>query len=162
MYTFFYRSAPHPGLALFDAPDGTATCTRRIRSNSPLQALTLLNDEAFLEFARALAQARAGTKRPASDPDAHGIRVPARHGPASRASGERTAAALRCVAAGRVQFRPASASLLVVKEQVFDSSPGGTVAAASSIDPKRVPEAGRVDRVSRRVLFNLDDFMTRE
>src|SRR5207249_3325232 len=56
MYTFFYRSIPHPGLALFDAPDASATCTRRVRSNSPLQALTLLNDEAFIEFSRALAK----------------------------------------------------------------------------------------------------------
>jgi mono/diheme cytochrome c family protein len=54
MYTFFYRSAPHPALTVFDAPDGVSTCTRRNRSNTPLQALTLLNDEAFLEFAKAL------------------------------------------------------------------------------------------------------------
>ncbi|MBS1824725.1 MAG: PSD1 domain-containing protein [Acidobacteria bacterium] len=55
VYTWFQRSAPHPGLILFDAPDATVTCTRRIRSNSPLQALTLLNDEAYFEFAQALA-----------------------------------------------------------------------------------------------------------
>jgi hypothetical protein len=55
LYTFFQRSAPHPGLVLFDAPDATVTCTRRIRSNSPLQALTLLNDDAYFEFAEALA-----------------------------------------------------------------------------------------------------------
>lgn len=55
VYTFFQRSAPHPSLVLFDAPDATTTCTRRIRSNSPLQALTLLNDEAYFEFAGALA-----------------------------------------------------------------------------------------------------------
>jgi len=55
VYTYFQRSAPHPGLVLFDAPDATVTCTRRIRSNSPLQALTLLNDEAYFEFAQALA-----------------------------------------------------------------------------------------------------------
>ncbi|MBL8235010.1 MAG: DUF1553 domain-containing protein, partial [Bryobacterales bacterium] len=54
LYTYFQRSAPHPGLVLFDAPDATVTCTRRIRSNSPLQALTLLNDEAYFEFAEAL------------------------------------------------------------------------------------------------------------
>ena len=56
IYTFFYRSAPYPGLALFDAPDATTTCTRRTRSDSPLQALTLLNDETYIEFERALAK----------------------------------------------------------------------------------------------------------
>src|SRR5213078_1851356 len=55
MYTFFQRSAPHPALIVFDAPDGTATCTRRNRSNTPLQALTLLNDQGFFEFAQGLA-----------------------------------------------------------------------------------------------------------
>ena len=55
MYTHFWRAAPHPGLVLFDAPDSTITCTRRNRSNTPLQALTLLNDEGFAEMARALA-----------------------------------------------------------------------------------------------------------
>jgi hypothetical protein len=55
MYTFFFRASPHPLLGAFDAPDGTAICTRRNRSNTPLQALNLLNDEAFIEFAQALA-----------------------------------------------------------------------------------------------------------
>lgn len=55
IYTFFQRSAAHPSLILFDAPDASVTCTRRIRSNSPLQALTLLNDEAYFEFAQAFA-----------------------------------------------------------------------------------------------------------
>ncbi|MFM7151783.1 MAG: DUF1553 domain-containing protein, partial [Gemmataceae bacterium] len=44
-----------PGLTVFDAPDATVACTRRNRSNTPLQALTLLNDQAFLECATALA-----------------------------------------------------------------------------------------------------------
>ncbi len=56
MYTFAQRSALYPSLAVFDAPDGVTTCTRRIRSNSPLQALTLLNDAAQLEFAQGLAK----------------------------------------------------------------------------------------------------------
>jgi mono/diheme cytochrome c family protein len=54
LYTFFWRATPYPALIVFDAPNGTQTCTRRIRSNTPLQALTLLNDQAFVELARAL------------------------------------------------------------------------------------------------------------
>jgi len=55
IYTQFWRATPHPALAVFDAPDGFSACTRRLRSNTPLQALTLLNDRQFYEFARALA-----------------------------------------------------------------------------------------------------------
>lgn len=54
IYTFLYRVTPPPALNVFDAPDGLSTCTRRIRSNTPLQALTLLNDPAFFEFAQAM------------------------------------------------------------------------------------------------------------
>ena len=55
MYTYFWRSTPHPFLKLFNAPESNTTCTRRDRSNTPLQALTLLNDDAFVEAALALA-----------------------------------------------------------------------------------------------------------
>jgi Protein of unknown function (DUF1553)/Protein of unknown function (DUF1549)/Planctomycete cytochrome C len=56
MYTHFWRLTPHPFLRLFDAPDSIAACTRRIRTNTPLQALTLLNDPSFTECAQALAE----------------------------------------------------------------------------------------------------------
>ena len=59
MYTFFWRATPYPSLAVFDAPDAMVSCTRRSRSNTPLQALTLLNDQAFIEQAEALAQRMA-------------------------------------------------------------------------------------------------------
>ena len=55
LYTHFWRATPHPALAVFDAPDGFNACTRRLRSNTPLQALTLLNDQQFYEFAERLA-----------------------------------------------------------------------------------------------------------
>jgi mono/diheme cytochrome c family protein len=55
MYTYFWRSAPHPELVTFDAPDASVSCTRRNRSNTPLQALTLLNDAGFYEYAQGLA-----------------------------------------------------------------------------------------------------------
>jgi hypothetical protein len=54
LYTFRYRSVPYPMLQTFDAPNGDAACVRRSRTNSPLQALTLLNEPMFLECARAL------------------------------------------------------------------------------------------------------------
>ncbi len=54
LYTFVYRASPPPSLSVFDAPEGLSTCTRRIRSNTPLQALTLMNDGSFFEFATAL------------------------------------------------------------------------------------------------------------
>jgi hypothetical protein len=55
-----------------------------------------------------------------------------------------------------------SASLLVIPEQVFDTSPGGTATVdAPSIEPKMIPEYAAWTATAR-VLFNLDDFMTRE
>ena len=67
IYTYFWRATPHPSLIVFDAPDATRACTRRMRSNTPLQALTLLNDRASIEFAEALAD-RILRDGPADDP----------------------------------------------------------------------------------------------
>jgi Protein of unknown function (DUF1553) len=55
LYIHFWRSSPYPLLPTFDAPDGNTTCTRRARSNTPLQALTLANDRVFTEIAQVLA-----------------------------------------------------------------------------------------------------------
>jgi hypothetical protein len=161
LYTFFYRSAPHPALGLFDAPDASSTCTRRVRSNSPLQALTLLNDEAFLEFARALAK-RVLNEAPGDDAARidYAYLLALGRGPQLA---ERARLA-RFLALQRDEYTsdPAAGSLLVQKEQVFDTSPGGQQASAEeSVDPKQIPELAAWTAVSR-VLFNLDDFVTRE
>ncbi len=55
IYTFRRRSTPYPMLTNFDAPNGDFSCVRRTRSNTPLQALTTLNETIFLECARNLA-----------------------------------------------------------------------------------------------------------
>jgi hypothetical protein len=52
IYTHFWRATPYPALTVFDAPDAFSACTRRLRSNTPLQALTLLNDETSYDFAQ--------------------------------------------------------------------------------------------------------------
>jgi hypothetical protein len=55
LYTMFYRSAPYPLLTTFDAPNFQTSCTRRPRSDTPLQSLTLANDPAFVEIAQGFA-----------------------------------------------------------------------------------------------------------
>ena len=55
LYVFRFRSVPYPVLMNFDAPNGDFSCVRRVRSNTPLQALTTLNETQFMEAAQGLA-----------------------------------------------------------------------------------------------------------
>ncbi len=151
IYTFFFRSNPAPSLGLFDAPDGTASCTRRIRSDSPLQSLTLMNDESFMEFAGALAK-RALTEA----------------GPADQ---ERLDY-IYLLVLGRKPMPKESARLLkffadqkqVYSEDAKDADvllarPGMALEAGAGRN--RAIELAAWVSVGR-VMLNLDDFMTRE
>ncbi len=72
MYTFSKRTAPYAMFATFDAPSGEACVARRDVSNTPLQALTLLNDQLLIESARALGKTVSGA--PGSEID-HAINL---------------------------------------------------------------------------------------
>jgi mono/diheme cytochrome c family protein len=145
LYTFFWRATPHPFLTTFDAPGGVQACTRRMRSNTPLQALTLLNDAALFEIAQGLA-ARILSDRPEPATD----RDRSQH------------AFLLCLG------RPASSRELKTMEAVLRAEradvsgplgqPGDTASKPRPGDP--APSAPWV--TVARVLLNLDEFVTRE
>ncbi len=73
IYIHYQRTTPYPLLGNFDAPDSNTTCSRRRRSNTPLQALNLMNDPVFHEAADALAD-RVQNEAP-EDPIGYAFRL---------------------------------------------------------------------------------------
>jgi hypothetical protein len=144
MYTYFWRSAPHPGLTVFDAPDATATCTRRNRSNTPLQALTLLNDQAFFECSQALA-ARILRESPNQE--------------------ERLGRAFRLALCREPRARERDILLRLLEQQrsALEKDPRE---AKALVQATRVPGADLIEQAAwvqlSRVLLNLDETITRE
>jgi hypothetical protein len=164
MYTFFFRQSPAPSLVLFDAPNTAETCTRRNRSNTPLQALTLLNDQAFLEFAVGLAK-RTLAEAPAEDRKRleHAFLLTLQREPQPNEI-DRLATFL---AQQRDQFEtnPTSAMKLLASYTPASVSTTGrrrrAGAERSAVSPEQTTELAAWTAVSR-VLLNLDNFMTRE
>jgi hypothetical protein len=82
LYTFLRRTSPYPAFMTFDASSRESCLVRRVRTNTPLQALTMLNDEAFFDAARSLAR-RMLTEVPATAgpaPSEPPVRARATHG----------------------------------------------------------------------------------
>ncbi len=75
LYIWFQRTSPYPMLMTFDAPDANLCCVRRDRSDTPLQALTLLNDRAFVECAQALGGRLIAMKADPRERIRHGVRL---------------------------------------------------------------------------------------
>ena len=139
MYTFFWRVTPHPALMVFDRPDSNIACTRRTRSNTPLQALTLLNDTAFHEFYQAFARRLIDVPEDNRIERAFELAV-------SRRPDAREAAVIKRLLANErdaLQTRPAEARLLAAEgaEQPIELAAWTSVA---------------------RTLMNTDEFITRE
>jgi Protein of unknown function (DUF1553)/Protein of unknown function (DUF1549)/Planctomycete cytochrome C len=147
LYTLFFRSSPHPLFTTFDAPDFQTVCTRRGRSNTPLQALTVANDEVFLEFSQGLA-ARALREVPADDA-------------AARIARAYLLALCR-------QPSPTELSILhgYYDRQLADLSkdPERAKALLSNelAKSKDSPEAAAALVLVSRAIFNTDSFITRE
>jgi hypothetical protein len=140
LYTYFKRTAPYPGLTNFDCPDSNTTCVQRRTSNTPLQALTSLNNEVFSEAARAFAARLMGQE---------GV-------------GDREILALafrKCVA------RAPSADELTRLDQLLNRSLDWY-----RIHPDEAKKAGGKAGTAEeaawmavtRILLNLDEFLTRE
>jgi len=145
MYTFFWRSSPHPGLMVFDAPDSTTTCTRRLRSNTPLQALTMLNDQAFYESAQEMAVKILHNAPPDDSARlAYAFRLCLSRQPQAREQ-----ARLQQYLVTQLQgFRGASEEARsVFPEHVLTGQDASQYAAWTAVS---------------RVLLNLDEFVTRE
>ena len=147
LYTMFYRAAPYPLFTTFDAPDFQSTCTRRARSDTPLQALTVANDAAFVEMAQALA-ARL-LREDSSDEPAPRLRR----------------AFLLCLSR-----EPSPKELAILRaycarqEDDFRNDPAAANALLSDALRKTgiPPERAAATVCAARAIFNTDNFITRE
>jgi hypothetical protein len=147
MYTFFKRTAPHPDLTTFDCPDSNAAVVKRSVSNTPLQALTTLNNESFHEAAQALAKRiLSGRTNPTGD-------------------GERLTDAFRlCVQREpSAQERASFADLLARSRAWFSDKPDDAKKLVGEYQPEGVaPGEAAAWVAAARVLLNMDEFLTRE
>jgi hypothetical protein len=144
LYTFWRRTAPYAMFQSFDAPSRELACSRRPRTNTPLQALATLNDKAFVVCANALAR-RVLAEETDSDP-------------------ERIAYAFRCCVARAptdVEARAVS-SLLSESRERYDRDAAGAKALAGAVPTGRTAAEVAAWTVVANVLLNLDETVTKE
>jgi len=137
LYTHYWRITPHPAMSVFDAPNAMMACTRRTRSNTPLQALTLLNGTAFHEMAQALAK-----------------RIVAEGG---ESPDTRIAYAFRLTHARAPSAAEMARLRTLFHAEKDDLATNPAEAAKLSADPALAPWTALA-----RVLINTDEFITRE
>jgi len=148
LYTYWKRSVPHPAMMLFDAPFREVCAMRRTRSNTPLQALNLMNDPTYVEAARFLAQRMIREGGPSAESRlTRGFRLLLARDPSPQERKVLTAALERAL--GDFQRDPESAKqLLTVGESKTDASiPPAELAAYTTL---------------ASTLINLDETITKE
>lgn len=146
LYTWFQRTSPYPMLLTFDAPDSNLCAAKRERSNTPLQALTLLNDAVFVECAQGFGR-RIIEESPSDNP-VDRVRLAVRIGLAREPSPEELDVFIDLYQQALEQCRahPGEAATLVGSHQTGKGSPSESAAWV----------------VLARTLLNLDEFVTRE
>ncbi len=147
LYTFWKRTAPPPTLQLFDAPTRETCTLRRSRTNTPLQALALLNDVQFVEAARVFAE-RILREGGASDEERLGFAFVA--ATARRPAPEEADVLRRILAGARGEYAQDEAAALVLLQT-------GEHARDEALDPREVAAWTHV----ATTLLNLDETVTK-
>jgi hypothetical protein len=134
MYTFWTRTSPPPSLATFDAPDRETCTVRRARTNTPLQALVLMNDPTYVEAARKLAERVIAEAGPSPEARvAHAFRLATARHPSAEECGVLREVFERDLAAFRADL-PAASKLLAVGESPRDEKlDPATLAALTTV-----------------------------
>jgi hypothetical protein len=147
LFTFWKRQAPPPALLIFDAPTREVCTTRRPRTNTPLQALVLLNDVTHIEAARGLGTRMAHAA--GGDP-ARGVRQGFRQATGRWPEDDEAAAleSLYCRQLAAYRDRPEAARALAHQ---------GELAPDPAIDPCALAAW----TLTASVLLNLDETITR-
>ena len=150
LYVFRKRSMPDPALSTFDAPTADTACVRRPRSNTPLAALTSLNEPIFVEASQALALRilREGGRNDAARAD-YAYRLCTGRGikPAERT------ALLQLLAVQRKQI----AEGWLQSNQIAS----GDDAKRPALPPHTIPQDAAAWTIAARVLLNLDETLTK-